>query len=144
MYRRTSGSPTSTHCAGEKPRKSDEPISPRSFPRSAMPTHSYGMPIGGRKCMIVSAISAQESREPPGRIRVAGSVLVDGPADLLRPRRQIADERLHLRIAVRIRRRHDPDTGREPVQDAAEILPEVLDPIRMAPDGIRHVDEPAA
>src|SRR5207249_11242202 len=60
------GAPTWTHCADVKPRKSDEPMSPTSFPRSAMPTHSYGIPIGGRKCMIVSAISAHESREPPG------------------------------------------------------------------------------
>src|SRR6266446_5153468 len=65
-YLRTSGSPTSTHCAGENPRKSEEPMSPRSLPRSAIPTHSYGMPMGGRKCITVSAISLQESRDPPG------------------------------------------------------------------------------
>ena len=41
-------------------------MSPRSLPRSEIPTHSYGMPIGARKCMIDSAISLQESREPPG------------------------------------------------------------------------------
>ena len=73
---------------------------------------------------------------------MAGAVLVDGRADLFRPRRQIADERLHLRVAVGVRRRHDPDAGREPIQDTAEILPEVLDPIRVASDGIRDVDEP--
>src|SRR6267143_630590 len=65
MYRNTSGSATSTHWTGEKPRKSDDPMSPRSLPWSEIPTHSYGMPIGARKCMIDSAISLHESREPP-------------------------------------------------------------------------------
>src|SRR3989441_1481614 len=91
-----------------------------------------------------TALAERFEWNPPRRIRVACSVLVDGRADLLRSRSQIADERLHLRIAVRVRRRHDPDAGGEPIQDAAEVLPEVLDPIRMAPGGIRHVDEPAA
>src|SRR5207249_4267079 len=43
-------------------------MSPRSLPRSEMPTHSYGMPIGGRKCMITSAISLHESRAAGGRV----------------------------------------------------------------------------
>src|SRR3972149_5582977 len=65
-YRMTSGSPTSSHWAGLNPRKSEEPMSPRSFPRSAIPTHSYGMPIGARVLRRVSMISLHESREPPG------------------------------------------------------------------------------
>src|SRR5207249_12261971 len=83
-------------------------------------------------------------RNPPRRIREAGAVLVAGRADLLRPRCEVAHQRLHLRIPVGVRRRHDPNARGEPVEDAAEILPEMLDPVRMAANRILHIDEPPA
>src|SRR5206468_7910130 len=61
--------------------------------------------------------------------------------DLLGPGREVADERLHLGIPVGLRRAHDADVRGEPLKDAAEILPVMLDPVGMAAEGIRHVDE---
>ena len=45
-------------------------------------------------------------------------------------------------MLVRLRRRDDPDIGREPVEDASEVLPVVVDPVRVASERVGHVDEP--
>ena len=75
---------------------------------------------------------------------MTGPILVHDRPDLLGPSREVADERLHLRIPVGLRRAHDADVRGEPIEDAAEILPVMLDPVGMAAQGIRHVDEPSS
>ena len=74
---------------------------------------------------------------------MAGPVTVYQSSDLLRPGREIPDEGLHLPIPVRLRRRDDPDSGREPIEHATEVLPVVVDPVAVASERIGHIDEPA-
>src|SRR3989454_1106838 len=91
------------------------------------------------------AFLAERLEGSPSRgIGVAGPVLVDDRPDFFRARSQIADEGLHLRVAIRVRGRNNPDAGREPIQHPAEILPEMFDPVRVATERIRDIDEPAA
>ncbi len=81
-------------------------------------------------------------RDPAFRVRPPGAVLVhDGP-HRLGAGREIPDESLHLRMLVRLRRRDDPNVGREAVEDASEILPVMVDPVLVATERVRHVDEP--
>ena len=81
---------------------------------------------------------------PSGGVRMTGPVLVHDRPDLLGPGREVADERLHLRIPIGLGRAHDADVRGEPVEDAAEVLPVMLDPIRVAAEGIGDVDEPSS
>src|SRR5207245_9131098 len=102
-----------------------------------------GLPFdrrGGRANRL-AMVAERLERNPARGVRVPGAVLVHNLADLLRARGEIPHEGLHLRVPIRLRCRDDPDVGRKPVEDPAEVLPVVLDPIRVTSEGIGHVDE---
>ena len=71
------------------------------------------------------------------------AVTVHERPDFLGAGGEVSHQGLHLRIPIRLRRRDDPDSGREPIEHATEVLPVVVDPVAVASERIGHIDEPA-
>ena len=81
-------------------------------------------------------------REPTGRVRMAGPVAVHELPDLLAALGQILDDRLHLGPCVHVGGADDLHPRGEVVEVVPEVLPVVVDPARVAPVGVRDVDQP--